>query len=100
MANPEAATRYDPYGEMSHVKATNLSDAARLVREATDAQKLAVTKVLEAKRVVSAMEAEKTAADTKLTEALHCLHLSALAGCVFDGKRLPHTPGMPHVLPC
>lgn len=83
MANPEAATRYDPYGEMSHVKAIRLGDAARLVREATDEQKAAVTKVLEAKRAVHKVEAEKTAADVKLSEAIHCLHLSALVEYVY-----------------
>lgn len=83
MSNPVDATRYDPYGEMGHVKATTLGEAARLVRVATEEQKVAVTVVLEANRAVRNAEAEKSEADTKLREAIHCLHLSALMEYIY-----------------
>lgn len=83
MSNPADATRFDPFGEMGHVKAITLGDAARLVREATEAQQATVSKLLQAKRAVTDLEADKTAADTKLREAIHCLHLSALVEYIY-----------------
>lgn len=73
------ASREDPYGELTHIEPTGLEEAARLLREATDHQYLTNKELCNARAALAALVKEKSLADTKHTEALHRMNISALA---------------------